>query len=326
MKISLNTNIDLGYTLRNSNNPNDAFNKEFSNVQSIKIYTDGSKNSASKSVGSACVCPELNVIKTKSIINKASIFTAECIALSDALDIALEYSDRNVDIFTDSLSLVLALNSPKNKTDINFHVLEIRHKYLTFLKKSSGESSITIYWVPSHVGILGNELADEHAKLATNYAPTVKHIPYSDHKQHFKKFISNQTLNRIQNEAKIKGKKFFSNYYQNSPKPWFIDPSLGRDLIVFICRCCSNHHSLKQSLHRINVVSDAICDCEWGVQDLNHLIWQCPLFDNERKHLMRDLRRAKQYPPLDISSFLVKPNIHVMQLVLKFLTKCNVKI
>ena len=89
MKINVNTNIELGCKLKKSKNPDAMFNNTFEKNQSIKIFTDGSKNDGGISVGSACVCPELNVIRNKSIINRASIFTAECIALSDAMDVAL---------------------------------------------------------------------------------------------------------------------------------------------------------------------------------------------------------------------------------------------
>ena len=41
-------------------------------------------------------------------------------------------------------------------------------------------------WVPSHVGIRGNELADEAAKAALNERPTMITLPYSD----FKPFVN----------------------------------------------------------------------------------------------------------------------------------------
>ena len=68
------------------------------------IYTDGSKNSNAACVGAAAICPDLDIYRTKAIHKGASIFTAECIALSDALDIALQNQDRNFIIFSDSQS------------------------------------------------------------------------------------------------------------------------------------------------------------------------------------------------------------------------------
>lgn len=66
-----------------------------------------------------------NVTPTKSLINKTSIFTAEPTAICNAMDIALDYCNQNVEIFTDSLSAVLALRSPENKTDSKYLLLEI---------------------------------------------------------------------------------------------------------------------------------------------------------------------------------------------------------
>ena len=117
MKTPIPTNFDIGKKLQKSSNPNEIFNQIFNCSGSLKLFTDSSKSDAGLSVGSACVCSELNAIHTRSIICKASVYTAECMVISDALDIALNNNDRNINIFTDSLSVVQTLRYPKNKVD-----------------------------------------------------------------------------------------------------------------------------------------------------------------------------------------------------------------
>ena len=48
-----------------------------------------------------------------------SIFTAECIALNEAVDFALSHSDQSALIFTDSLSALLKLKSRNVTIKIN---------------------------------------------------------------------------------------------------------------------------------------------------------------------------------------------------------------
>ena len=55
-----------------------------SNQKVYCIYTDGSKIKNNNSVGTATICPNLNVRISRSIDKDASIFTAESIALIDS--------------------------------------------------------------------------------------------------------------------------------------------------------------------------------------------------------------------------------------------------
>ena len=153
------TNFDIGRKLQKSKNPNELCRQLFASSDTLKFYTDGSKNDAFLSVGSAYVCPELNLIHTRSIICKASIFTAECMAISDAMDIALDNNKRNINIFY-----------PKNKVYCNRY---IRDKFCRFINNGTNNANITIFWIP-HVGITDNELADQYAKIATEQQPALK--------------------------------------------------------------------------------------------------------------------------------------------------------
>ena len=79
-------------------------------------------------------------------------------------------------IFTDSLSSLQAFDS--NNCDHPFiqDILKLFNDCLSVNKK------VVLAWVPSHVGIKGNEKADELAKQALNFNVLDLKVPYTDFK------------------------------------------------------------------------------------------------------------------------------------------------
>ena len=192
--------------------------------QAINIFTDGSKNPETLSVGLAAVCPQLKIAISKSISSKASIFTAECLALSTAVDIALQIVEKTqnkiINIYSDSLSSILSLGSPNFTVKSNPYLFEIKKKAL--ILTSQHNVKLTLYWIPAHCGIEGNELADLKAKEATTqqYDRTLK-IPYTDLSPLFKKRLTLNTNLLIESEGKTKGIEYFEYFHNRKASPWF---------------------------------------------------------------------------------------------------------
>ena len=78
-----------------------------------------------------------------------SIFTAECIAINDAIDLALKYPAQNYIIFTDSLSALASLKHFNFNMKTNPYILNIKNK----LNDSTHDrAQIKLYWIPAHSG------------------------------------------------------------------------------------------------------------------------------------------------------------------------------
>ncbi|XP_076547925.1 ribonuclease H1-like [Osmia lignaria lignaria] len=107
-----------------------------------------------------------------SIHYHASVFTAECLAISRALDLARNHPDMAFTIFTDSLSCILAIQNPVN-CQTHSYAREISNKINSFGGVSLPHKP-RLVWIPSHNGLTGNEEADKLAKRATEVA----HHPY----------------------------------------------------------------------------------------------------------------------------------------------------
>ena len=160
-----------------------------SNFQELKshymdykhIYTDGSKDDMK--VGCAVVSD--NFSETMRIPDGSSIFTAEAKAIDLALDLIADWETSNV-IFSDSLS-VFSLDHTSSKNPQIQKLLEKHHDLSEF-------NEIVYCWIPSHIGIAGNESVDQKAKDSLNLHPTDFSIPYAN----FKSFIIRYILNKWQ--------------------------------------------------------------------------------------------------------------------------------
>ena len=128
----------------------------------VKIYTDGSKDPTANTVGEAFVVPELGHTSKIKLNPILSVFTTELIAIEHAW--ILRGGIQNSVILTDSLSAIQALQNGKSRSRP-----DKVDKILSLLNLASTvKFSISIEWIPAHVGIEGNESADMAAKEAMN--------------------------------------------------------------------------------------------------------------------------------------------------------------
>ena len=89
-----------------------------------------------------------------------SIFTAEAKAVDVALDcISTCDANNKLNIFSDSLSVLKAMNHTSSKNP------QIQKLFV-------------LCWIPSHIGIQGNEMVDKQAKTSLSSEPTSFKIPF----------------------------------------------------------------------------------------------------------------------------------------------------
>ncbi|GFV38633.1 RNase H domain-containing protein [Trichonephila clavipes] len=105
-----------------------------------------------------------------------SIFTAEAVAIYRALQLIDSTMPRKYCIYTDSMSVLEALEN----YDDRCHPVVCTILDITSRLYSKG-FDIVFCWLPSHVGIIGNEQADSAAKSATTHLPLA--VPLSDMKR-----------------------------------------------------------------------------------------------------------------------------------------------
>lgn len=102
--------------------------------------------------------------------------------------------------------------------------------------------------------------------------------------------------------------------------------NLNRFDIVTICRIRSNHYNSNYSLYRCNLVNSPSCDCGDPRQDINHILWHCPLLNDHRLTLFNSLNRLNFFLPFDVFKLLINPSQKIILPIISFLRKHNLSI
>ncbi|GBN51923.1 hypothetical protein AVEN_90822-1 [Araneus ventricosus] len=145
------------------------FNQHRQFYQSYQpVFTDGSKSL--NHVGCAFLTNG-HIIGYK-LHSFTSVFFSEITAVYFAFKYIDEYAIRKSILYTDSMSLLESLRSSSTRNPL---IKEVKNFYRHLLSKGA---RILFSWVPSHVGITGNELADKSAKSATEFL--TRPIVYAD--------------------------------------------------------------------------------------------------------------------------------------------------
>ncbi|XP_043252544.1 uncharacterized protein LOC122397459 [Colletes gigas] len=167
----IEVNIDLTVYKKSDTNPVIFRNLTIETIDRyrnyIHIYTDGSKTETG--TGYAVITPESS-LSTK-LAPYTSIFTAEATAINHAIKISYINSYTHTIIFTDSMSTLEALSSIPSDNGILLQIQETNHEI------TEKGHKIILAWIPGHVGIPGNEKADQIAKQVANSPTSYQNIP-----------------------------------------------------------------------------------------------------------------------------------------------------
>lgn len=141
--------------------------------QSICIYTDASRT-IDKRTAAAFYIPESKIEQKYRLNNELTIFSAELTAIK--LSLAWIYdadsvpSHKSITIFSDSLSSLQAIDTGKSSCNPN-----LLNQVLALISKLPND--INFVWIPSHIGIPGNEVADRLARDGAKHEDVDYSVP-----------------------------------------------------------------------------------------------------------------------------------------------------
>ena len=235
-----------------------------------KIYTDGSKYP--DGVGCAVICRD--EIYQARLPNSASILTAELTAINHALNVIKDSNKKNFVIFSDSYSAISALKKYNSFHPLVQKIQEwLYHVHMKF-------KTVHFCWVPSHVGVLGNEEADTEAKEAA-LLPNIgiKTLPLQDLKCSARAYIMEKWQRRWSSSSLLNNKK-----YKKIRENIYFWPSFhsNRRYEIVLSRLRIGHTKMTQKFlfERDDPPRCDHCRCTLTVE---HILVECQRYRSQRR-------------------------------------------
>jgi len=88
-----------------------------------------------------------------------------------------------------------------------------------------------------------------------------------------------------------------------------------------INRLKANHYNLGVSLKRKGYTDNEECECGWSDETLEHVIWRCARFDEERMGMDERMRRAGITEDIDIWRVIENKRWNVFDYIYNFVKR-----
>ena len=236
------------------------------------IYTDGSKSSN----GTGCAAVSFNKQSQYSLPKDATVFTAELTAIILAIDIINMVKDNQNTkyvIYSDSRSAIEAIKNYSHKNNI------VKQIKINLNKLYAKGLNIEICWIPAHVGIIGNEKADEAAKSAIGSPLYDIKLPAKDYTTKLNQIIKTKWQNQWDDEPinnKLKEIKPIVSFWKSSIQN-------DRKTEVLLTRLRLGHtrltHSFLMSSPHGEIPRCQECDV---ILTVKHILCHCRNYNKER--------------------------------------------
>ena len=237
----------------------------------VKVFTDGSKTSE----GAGCAVYVNDTVYQAKLPSMATTFTAELTAITKALDLFLDRREKEYVIYTDSYSSILALR------EFNSFNPLVR-KAQEWLFKQHSKFKIHFCWIPSHVGIQQNEIADSAARDAISDPDIIltrTKIPHTDLKEPIREYILDKWQKRWMSPLLVNNRKY--RKIRPSVAHWSSPFHGNRRSEKILTRLRIGHTRVT---HSFLLEGSSPPECEHCHVQLTveHILVDCPVLHNER--------------------------------------------
>jgi tubulin alpha len=265
------------------------------NDTTAHIYTDGS--GINERIGAAMYCHTDQHVEQRYLgtSSESTVYAGELEAIHMAVIHAKDLTQMESRIFTDSQAAMKSLAKPKRQSGqaiIKRILDEMDTLYLT-----TTSHALQFEWVPGHVGIEGNEKADQAAKSAA-----IEKINTATQQTILKSARANAIHQAIEQEKQkqwINGKetaKHLRNMTKQNltkrtkPSSRIYGKLNQRKHIAWIARLRTEHCSLNSYLKRFNIIDDAICSrCGDAEETVKHFLLVCPIYERLRDGMRKEV-------------------------------------
>lgn len=273
-RIPINTFCpDQNFPLKPNTHPTEMRNLFFNHAStkhanSTHIYTDGSKTNGA--VG--CAATTATATVSRRLSSSSSIYTAELLGVLCALNLIDELPGDDFTIFIDSKSVVQALRTYNSKHPI------IKEILAGLVRLAGAGRAVSVCWVPGHVGVRGNDRADEAAvgAASSDLAIHTEQVPCYDHypiiKSNIRHIWHEQWMNVRENKLRA---------IKDCVKAWNSSYQKSRQMEVVLCRLRIGHTRLTHS-HLIERRPVPYCNECLVPLTVLHVMAECPSHSDTR--------------------------------------------
>ena len=165
----------------------------------------------------------------------------------------------SIAIFTDSLSTLQALNSADPH-----QMIQGLHSSLA---KLTAQHSVSLQWMPAHLGLTGNERADRLAQIGSQAMQTQSPVTYREAK----------TL--LHSRFNGDWKKENGGYQAHLDPIWRL--VWVQQTTIFHLH--TGHNGLRAHLKRNGISDTSLCECGQADQTPDHVLQSCPKYAKRRQ-------------------------------------------
>jgi ribonuclease HI len=253
------------------------------------LYTDGS--GIEGRVGAAAIAglEDQHAHSQMGDDDTSTVYAAELHGIEMALTLPSESTEswatrgkKGLVIFTDSQAALKALRRPRMPSG------QVYLAGCLDLIRQLGAKGIPteLRWIPAHQGVIGNELADQHAKEAAQEPQGLE----NPHNRYI--HLAAAAKRQIRSEAKIEWERAWAKERTSRPMKRLIEAPTKKALAYWsglrkatssiLMQLRTGRIGLSAYLSRINRRDSPRCDCDLGNQTVTHVLLDCPLHQDER--------------------------------------------
>ena len=242
-------------------------------AEDAAIFTDASKTDSSP-VAYALVNSTGETISTTRLSNERSVFRGELAAIEDAIDHLSNTLPPETTglIFTDSLSSLQALKDGERSKD-----LDIRRTNGKLRHTIAEGHTIQLHWVPAHIGVPLNEMADQAAKIAINDLQTTEKATQNWRRREIKEKLKELKSTAWQNDWQHGNTgRWCYNLLPRVSNERKLSTNKRRNQLIL------GHAPLNQYLERFHLAQDPRCPHCDDMETIQHFLTECPRSEHIR--------------------------------------------
>jgi ribonuclease HI len=259
------------------------------------IYTDGS--GIEGNIAAATYSTTTND-KTHQYLGEeqtTNVYAAELTGIQLAMISTLEHSSPTYQkcvIFVDNQAAITTVLKPERQSG-QYIICDI-HELLDKMQDLDPNLLYHIEWVPGHMDIHGNDIADEEAKRAAKEKiqgdPPIRVYKLKSAQNMVINTQTAKEMNAVWNAESATNKR-----HRRHTRPKRVKTgtqmynSLTRKQGATLVQLRTGHCRLNQYLHRFKIIDDPNCECGHGIETVEHFLLHYHIHEKERKELRKKI-------------------------------------